>query len=170
VRRLEETLRTTERFMQQAQDRVHRDIAPAVAARVQDRLGRVTADRYGEVTVDPHSLAVRVRDTAGHWRNAEYLSHGTAEQVFLLLRVAMAEILSLPDTRCPLLLDDVTVQSDPVRTRAILDVLHEISADHQVVLLSQEDEVASWAKRHLGERDQLVKLPTPSERQLSAAV
>jgi DNA repair protein SbcC/Rad50 len=170
VRRLEETLRTTERFMREAQDRVHRDIAPAVVARVQDRLARVTGNRYSDVTVDPHSLAVRVRDTAGHWRNAEYLSHGTAEQVFLLLRVAMAEILSLPDTRCPLLLDDVTVQSDPVRTRAILDVLHEISADHQVVLLSQEDEVASWAQRHLSERDQLVQLPTPSERHLSAAV
>jgi DNA repair protein SbcC/Rad50 len=170
VRTLEATLRTTKQFMREAQDRVHRDIAPAVVARVQDRLARVTGNRYSEVTVDPQSLEVHVRDTAGHFRKAEQLSHGTAEQVFLLLRVAMAEILSLPDTRCPLLLDDVTVQSDPVRTRAILDVLHEISSDHQVILLSQEDEVTSWAERHLGERDELVKLPAPSERHLTAAV
>jgi DNA repair protein SbcC/Rad50 len=158
VRRLESTLALTERFMADAQDRIHRDIAPVLAEKVQARLGRVTGARYTDVTVDPHNLRVQVRGPEGRWRDAEYLSQGTAEQVYLLLRVAMSEILS--QAKPPLLLDDVTVQSDPVRTRAILDVLHEVSADHQVVVFSQESEVKEWAESRLdGGRDSLVLLP-----------
>jgi DNA repair protein SbcC/Rad50 len=157
VRRLEDTLRLTERFMRDAQERIHRDIAPVLAAKVQPRLARVTGGRYTDVTVDPQNLRVQVRGPEGRWRDAEYLSQGTAEQVYLLLRVAMSEILS--HAKPPLLLDDVTVQSDPVRTRALLDVLHEVSTDHQVVLFSQEDDVKAWAEQHLGVRDGLVLLP-----------
>jgi DNA repair protein SbcC/Rad50 len=156
VRRLERTLTTTQQFMLEAQERVHRDIAPVLAAKVEGRLSRVTDGRYSQVTIDPESLGVRVRDSDGRWRDASYLSHGTAEQVFLLLRVAMSEILA--KGRCPLLLDDVTVQSDARRTRAILDVLHEVSAEHQVILFSQEDDVVNWATGHLGDRDRLVRL------------
>lgn len=156
VRRLDDTLSITQRFMAEAQQRVHRDIAPVLAAKVQERLSIVTGGRYSEVTVDPETLGVHVRDPHGRWRDAGYLSQGTAEQVFLLLRVAMAEILTTDS--CPLLLDDVTVQSDSVRTRALLEVLHQVSADHQVVLFSQEDEVVAWAEAHLGERDRLVTL------------
>ncbi len=111
-----------------------------------------------EVGVDPETLHVQVRDATGRWRNADFLSHGTAEQIYLLLRVAMAEILTTEDTRCPLLVDDATVQSDPRRTLAILDVLHEVSREHQVVLFSQEDDVANWAQSSLGPRDRLLSL------------
>ncbi len=156
LRRLEQTLVTTHQFMAAAQDRVHRDLAPVLAERVRHRLVTVTGGRYTDVAVDPQTLAVQVRDPQGRWRDAALLSQGTAEQVFLLLRVAMAEILTTDS--CPLLLDDVTVQSDPVRTQAVLDVLKEVSADHQVVLFSQEDDVASWARANLGGRDRLVEL------------
>jgi exonuclease SbcC len=160
VRRLERTLQLTEGFMRNAQEAVHRDIAPVLAATLQARLGRVTGGRYTEAIVDPQTLQVQVRGPGGTWRPADHLSHGTAEQVYLLLRVAMSEILT--DAEPPLLLDDVTVQSDPVRTLALLDVLHQVSADHQVVLFSQESEVKDWAKSHLelaGGRDSLVLLP-----------
>lgn len=158
VKSVGEVLETTKSFLTTAQERVHRDIAPVLGAKVRDRLSRVTEGRYVEVGVDPETLNVQVRDARGHWRNAEFLSHGTAEQIYLLLRVAMAEILTTEGTRCPLLVDDATVQSDPRRTLAILDVLHEVSREHQVVLFSQEDDVANWAQSSLGPRDRLLSL------------
>jgi len=158
VKSVGEVLETTKSFLTTAQERVHRDIAPVLGAKVRDRLSRITEGRYVEVGVDPETLNVQVRDARGHWRNAEFLSHGTAEQIYLLLRVAMAEILTTEGTRCPLLVDDATVQSDPRRTLAILDVLHEVSREHQVVLLSQEDDVANWAQSSLGPRDRLLSL------------
>jgi DNA repair protein SbcC/Rad50 len=160
---LESTLDRTAEFLRAAQERVHRDIAPVLQAKVRDRLERVTGGRYSDVIVDPDDLEVQVRQADGHWRPANRLSHGTAEQVYLLLRIAIAEILTNDGTNCPLLLDDATVQSDPVRTRAILDVLHEASADHQIILFSQEAVVSDWAEEELTDRDKLITLePVPS--------
>lgn len=61
----------------------------------------------------------------------------------------MATHLTIPGEVCPLLLDDVTVQCDPIRRQAVLDVLLAVSHDRQVVLFSQEAEVLAWAKDNL---------------------
>jgi DNA repair protein SbcC/Rad50 len=164
VRTLDDVLQTTRRFLSAAQERVHRSIAPVLAGKVGHRLVQVTGGRYSEVVIDPESLRVKVRDASGAWRNADLLSHGTAEQVYLLLRVAMAEILTSNGANCPLLLDDSTVQSDPQRTRAILDVLHEVSTEHQVILFSQEDDVLDWARENLGAPDRLHSLEVETLR------
>ena len=124
-------------------------IAPVLAATVKAWLPTVTAARYLDVAVDPEDLSVRVKDVTGEWRNAALLSRGTSEQIFLLLRMAMAARLTRPGEGCPLLLDDVTVQFDNVRTEALLDVLHAISKERQVILFTQEDYVLAWAKRNL---------------------
>lgn len=158
VESLAEVLETTKGFLAAAQERVHRDIAPVLAAKLRDRLARVTDGRYVEVSVDPETLKVQVREARGHWRNAEFLSHGTAEQIYLLLRIAMAQILTTAGANCPLLIDDSTVQSDPQRTQAILDVFREVSNEHQVILFSQEDDVVTWAQANLGPRDRLHSL------------
>lgn len=39
------------------------------------------------------------------------------------------------------MLDDVTVQSDPGRTRGILQLLQRLSAERQIILFTQEPEV-----------------------------
>lgn len=159
VRRLAATLETTRQYMAAAQERVHRDIAPVLADKVRDRLATVTGGRYRDVIVDPESLAVQVRDPEGRWRHAALLSQGTAEQIYLLLRVAMAEILA--SGSCPLLLDDATVQSDDTRSHAILEVVQQVSAEHQVVLFTQEQPVIEWARLRLGDRDRLIELEAP---------
>lgn len=72
------------------------------------------------------------------WNGAiDRLSHGTAEQVYLL-RLALAEHLCATGESAPLLLDDVTVQADGDRARGMLELLHALSAERQVVLFSQE--------------------------------
>jgi hypothetical protein len=41
-------------------------------------------------------------------------------------------------------------------------VLHELSADRQVILFSHDDEVVAWAADSLSEpRDRLIRLGTP---------
>ncbi len=158
VESLNRVLELTETRLATAQERVHRDIAPRLQAKLRDRLAQVTAGRYTDVTVNPQTLGVQVRDRSGRWRNAAVLSHGTAEQVYLLLRIAMAETLTAAGAKSPLLLDDVTVQADTERTRAMMEVLHEASQDHQVIVFTQEDDVVAWAQSRLGERDALVTL------------
>ena len=149
VRDLQETLRLTSAFLSEAQTRVHRDIAPVLAATVKRSLPALTDGRYTDVLVDPTTLRVQVCGPSRLWRDAGRLSFGTAEQVYLLLRVALADHLTKGHDTCPLLLDDVTVHADAARTRNILALLLEIAADRQIVVFTQEEQVAAWARENL---------------------
>lgn len=148
-----------------ARDRARANIAPAVETRIRPWLPRVTRGRYVDATVSPDELTIQVTDQAGQVREAELLSQGTTEQVFLLLRVALAQVLGGGvKESTPIVLDDVTVQSDQSRTFAILGLLHELSADHQVVMFTQEHEVITWARENLDrDTDQLMALTPASD-------
>ena len=159
INRLDTTLQRTREFLQRAEDRVHRDMAPRLGKSISEWLPAVTQGRYTDAVVDPQTLVVKVRDAQGRLREATRLSHGTAEQVYLLLRIALVEHLTAPDEVCPLILDEVTVQCDVQRTRSVLGLLHDVSRTRQVILFTQEPEVLEWAERNLaGEGDKLVQL------------
>jgi len=164
VRRLEQTLDSTIELLTEAQEQVHRDLAPILAEAVRPGLAAVTAGRYGEVAIDPSTLAIQARETAtGLWRDARRLSQGTREQVYLLLRAAMAQHLVTTGETAPLLLDEVTAQSDDARRREVLAVLHELSLQRQVILFTHDDDVVMWARAQLDPgRDRLIELPAPT--------
>jgi uncharacterized protein YhaN len=63
---------------------------------------------------------------------------------------------------CPLILDEVTVQCDRERTRALLECLRAVSRERQVILFTQEEDVVEWAGANLREEegDLLVRLET----------
>ena len=151
VRDLADTLATTRKFLENAQARVHREIAPVLAATVKRDLPDLTDGRYTDVIVDPTTLKVQVCGQTRRWRDAGRLSYGTAEQVYLLLRIALADHLTRGHDTCPLLLDDVTVHADAERTRKILDLLLRVADDRQIVVFTQEEYVASWARERLHE-------------------
>jgi exonuclease SbcC len=157
ITRLAGILEKTEEFLKKAQDKVHRDMAPRLAAAVKHALPKVTNGRYTDVRVFPDTLRVDVLDPTGEWRDATHLSHGTAEQVYLLLRVALSDQLTQPNEVTPLILDDVLVQCDTERKTAILRVLHMLSKDRQVILFTQEDDVLSWAEQNFVAGDDRVE-------------
>jgi hypothetical protein len=147
-------------LLRRAEEQVHRDLAPILADAVRRYLPRVSDARYVDVTVDPRDLRVQVKEAAsGQWRDARRLSEGTREQVYLLLRVAMAQHLVTTDETAPLLLDEVTAQADDERREALLGVLHELSRERQIVLFTHDRRVAAWAEsRRDPERDVVVTL------------
>lgn len=148
--------------LQSAKERANASIAPALADRMRPWLPRVTNDRYQDVIVDPEDLTMQVTEITGQVRQADRLSLGTTEQIYLLLRVALSQVLSGGSETAPLIFDDVTTQSDRTRTVAIMGLLHELSTVHQVILFTQEDEVVEWAQQNLdAERDRLIPLLAP---------
>lgn len=158
VNNLARVLDLTRRYLEEAQEHVHRDIAPQLADSVRAWLPRITGARYTDVAVDPETLTVTVCGDARAWRQAHLLSQGTREQIYLLLRLAMTDRLTTKGELCPLLLDEVTVQADTQRTAALLTLLHEMSKDRQVILFSQEPEVLAWARTHLVEPSDRLQL------------
>ena len=162
VERLDRTLAATIEFLQRAEERVHRSVAPVLRATVLEWLPAVTGGRYTDCRVDPESLQVEVLDAGGAWRSAALLSHGTAEQIYLLLRLALARHLVADGEVCPLILDDALAAGDAERKQALLDSLHKVSAATQVILFTHEEDVQAWARQRLsGPRDALTELPRP---------
>ena len=150
-------------LLREAQDRVHRDLAPVLKEAILRWLPKVCAGRWADVAVDPATLAISVKEAdTGRWREARLLSEGTREQIYLLLRVAMAQHLVTTGETAPMILDEVTAQCDSERKRRLLEVLHAVSGERQVIMFSHDAEVAAWADRTLaGPRDRLVTLGAP---------
>jgi exonuclease SbcC len=162
VTRLGTTLTLALDFLRRAEERVHRDIAPLLASGLRRWLSEVTQHRYTDARVDPRDLSVKVLGPDNEWRDASHLSHGTAEQIYLLLRAVLAERLATTGETCPLILDDVLVQSDRVRKGALLDVIVAISRGRQVILFTQEEEVLRWAQENVVAPNRVVVLSGPT--------
>ena len=163
VQRLFRTLSTTIEFLKRAEERVHRNIAPVISATVLEWLPAVTGKRYTDCKLDPKSLQVEVRSGNSPWRRAALLSHGTAEQVYLLVRLALARHLVTDGELCPLILDDALAACDADRKHALLETLHAVSAETQVILFTHEEDVRAWTQQRLSApRDRLTELPDPS--------
>jgi DNA repair protein SbcC/Rad50 len=149
VELLHSTLDHTERFLERAQEQAHRMLAPQLESEVTRWMAPVTGGRYDRARVDPETLQMRLRESTGRWRDASLVSHGTAEQVHLVLRVVLAKILTRPHEQCPLILDDPTVHADARRKIEMLEFLREVSRETQVIVFSQEAQVIEWAAERL---------------------
>lgn len=127
LRRADETLRA--RF------------SPQITAEAGHILAELTENKYPRVLLEP-DMHLSVREADGQvMRPAAAMSCGTADQMYLALRLAMCRRLLPPDA--PMVLDDALVSFDPARTRAALRVLRE--EPRQILLftcrpLTQEEE------------------------------
>lgn len=120
LRRADETLRS--RF------------SPQITADAGLLLSKLTGGKYPNVLLEPGMLlSVRSEDGAV-MRPAAAMSCGTADQMYLALRLAMCERL-LPED-APLVLDDALVNFDDDRARAAIDLLTELAKKRQVILFT----------------------------------
>ena len=139
----------TAEFLELAQTNVHRDIAPILQDAICAKLPAITNGRYTSAIVDPEDLSVKIDVSNGIFKDANYLSYGTTEQIYLLLRIALIDHLTGGKDSCPIICDDITVHADSDRTIGILTLLKEISKTRQVIVFSQEAEVLAWGKKNL---------------------
>jgi DNA repair exonuclease SbcCD ATPase subunit len=102
-------------------------------------LERVTAGRYRRVQVDDENLGLRVfAPERGDWVDVATLSQGTLDTVYLAARIGLVRLVT-GDRRPPLVMDDPFVTLDDARAERALELLHDISADFQVIYLTTSD-------------------------------
>ena len=160
LRRLEAIRRAIE-LLESASRRTHRDLAPRLADSVTRRLSTLTDQRYAAVNVDTDHFAVALlcRDRPD-MVPLELASHGTRDQVSLLLRLALCEVLSSSGEAMPLLLDEPVLTSDPRRRELMIAFLHTLSASHQVVLTTADPTVVTAVRDQAGDDATVVSLGT----------
>ena len=150
LRRLD-ALQRASAAIEEAARRVHRDVAPRLAASVSGRLRLLTEGRYAEVNVDAERFEVSLRPPERpDLVPLDLLSRGTRDQVGLLLRLALVEVLGEAGEPVPLLLDDPLLSADPERRCAALEFLFNLSETCQVVLTTADPVVADQVRRIAG--------------------
>ncbi|MDP2857264.1 MAG: hypothetical protein Q8P50_04715 [Bacillota bacterium] len=76
----------------------------------------------------------------------EQLSQGARDQLYLAVRLALADLLAR-DVELPFIFDDPFLTYDEQRTERIRAALVAIAASRQIIVLSHRNEIASWGKR-----------------------
>ncbi len=136
IRQLEQTyeaLILAQETLAEAATRLQRRFAPRIASRAQSLMTAFTEGRYNRLTL-AEDLSLRAgTDQEATLRETLWRSDGTTDQLYLSLRLAVAEALT-PDV--PLVLDDALVRFDDRRLKAALAVLEELGHTKQILLFT----------------------------------
>ena len=119
--------------LEHAKLELQRRFAPRISKRAQELFGKLTGGRYERITLgqDFSLEAAAAGENTLHgtlWR-----SDGTVDQLYLALRLAVAEELT---PEAPLVLDDAFVRFDDTRLAQALDILKETGENKQVILFT----------------------------------
>ena len=122
--------------------------SPALGERAASIFTNLTGGRYNKVVLD-RSMAPSAQE-AGQLlpREADVLSQGTADQLYLAVRLAICEMVLPPENAVPILLDDALVNFDDERMASALDYLLELSSQRQILLFTcqkREGDYLNWA-------------------------
>ena len=119
--------------LQEAKAELQRRFAPRLAKRAQKYFAAMTDNRYNKLTMDQDLGLLAGAENEDILRSALWRSDGTADQLYLALRLAVATEL-MP--RAPLVLDDALVRFDDVRLKAAVDLLKDEGRRKQVILFT----------------------------------
>ena len=122
--------------LNEAANQLQRKFAPRIASRAQELFTQMTGGRYTRLLLgEDMTLSVRTEneDTMrpGIWR-----SDGTLDQLYLALRLAVAEALT---PHAPLVLDDALVRFDEKRLALVMEILKAQSESRQVILFTCQE-------------------------------
>ena len=119
--------------LENAKQELQRRFAPRISQRAQELFSQLTGGRYQRLMLGEDftlSTATEEEDTL---HGALWRSDGTADQLYLALRLAVAEELT---PQAPLVLDDAFVRFDDDRLKEILKLLKQSGEEKQVILFT----------------------------------
>lgn len=119
-----------------ADDALRERFSPAVNQKAGVYLSTLTGGKYSKAALTRQFQAMAQEPEGTALRSDLALSAGTAQQLYLALRLAMCE-LALPQAEpCPLVLDDVLDPFDDRRAELALNCLLDVAQTRQVLLFT----------------------------------
>ena len=120
--------------------------------RFSPELGRRAAEIFADMTGSPWSHILldrefRLSAEAGSdptRRSVQLLSSGTADQLYLAVRLAICEMVLPAEQNAPLILDDALLTFDDERLHKTLDYLVQLGSRRQILLFSCQSREADY--------------------------
>ena len=121
--------------------------SPALGEKAANIFTKLTNGKYNKVLLSRELTASAQESGTSTPREAPLLSQGTADQLYLAVRLAICELVLPGDKAVPLVLDDALTSFDDARCAAALDVLMELSRTRQVLLFSCQGREGDYLRR-----------------------
>jgi uncharacterized protein YhaN len=170
-----QTLAVTSLVLEGVRQAYERDRQPATLQEASQYLDRMTSGRYTRVWTPLDDNVLLVDDEQGNPLRVEVLSRGTREQLFLSLRMALVTSYARRGVELPLVLDDVFVNFDSMRSKLAAALLRDFAASgHQLLVFTCHEHIARMFKslrvpvRQLPVRGERIVQPAPSRPRRAA--
>lgn len=138
------TLAVTGRLLQSIRKTYEEERQPETLREASKYLERMTEGRYRRVWTPLGEDVLLVDDAQGKPLAIDLLSQGTREQLFLSLRMALANCYARRGAALPMVLDDVLVNFDTHRAQAAAAVLRDFAqSGHQLFVFSCHEHIMS---------------------------
>lgn len=141
-------LRIAAEVLQRAMDSYREKHQGPVLRRASELFSRLTLGEHTGLTTgfgdDDKPVLVAIRSNKEQV-GVSGLSDGTRDQLYLALRLAAIEHHVSTVAPCPLILDDILINSDDSRAAAALGVLAEVALKTQVLIFTHHSRVAESA-------------------------
>ena len=128
------------KVLQESWKEVQSGMAPLVGERASRIISGITDKKYLHIEPEIKQTEfkfVATSEGSDDTSDPDLLSAGTRDQVYLALRLAIAEFLA-QGKRFPLILDDPFINFDEVRLKNTVDLLAEIAGQHQVIMFTKD--------------------------------
>ena len=122
-------------------------LMPPVVALAGDYFRLMTGGRFVRLQVDEDNDAplLLAQSAQGKAMEVAALSEGTADQLYLSLRLAALELQRQPDRMMPLVLDDVLMTADDERAAAMFCALEKFAVRAQVMVFTHHQHLLGLA-------------------------
>ena len=118
--------------------------SPALNRLAGDYLARLTGGKYDKVSLTRQFEALAQEAGGLQPRRAIALSQGTADQLYLAVRLAVCRLALPQEEPCPLVLDDALTNFDDSRMALALACLEELGGQRQILLFTCHSREKAW--------------------------
>jgi uncharacterized protein YhaN len=153
-------LRLASAVLRETIERFRKKNEGPIVQRAGQHFAQITGGRFAGLQVDydadGHPLLVGLRTSGGTLR-VEGMSEGTADQMYLALRLASLETYFLHQEPIPFIVDDILIKFDDERTIATLKALSNLARQTQVIVFTHHAHLVELAQKHLPAKELFVQ-------------
>lgn len=133
LKKLEQSMNLAKEILNKAYEEMKNTVTPKFTENLSTNISKITDGKYTHVNVyDENGMVVELQN--GNYVEANRLSVGTIDQLYLSLRLSMIDDLS--EEKMPIILDEAFAYFDTERLKNILKYLNEEYRDRQIIILT----------------------------------
>ncbi len=124
--------------------------SPELGRRAAEIFADMTGSDWSSILLDREFHLSAETDSDPTRRNVQLLSTGTADQLYLAVRLAICEMILPPEQNPPLILDDALLTFDDMRLGKTLDYLTRLGEKRQILLFTCQGREAAYLSGRAG--------------------